>query len=443
MSKSKVNITASFSVGKSGRRVDGGYAIYDNALLFKAGDYPDKNYSMSPEDIWAAIDGFTPVFGNIQHSEFLKGRACEVQSIRFDENDSRLMRGTVAVPLGLDDLLDDKERQVSCEWNRATKGLSGVSLVVNPRVPGASLISTFSEMAETDAGLDDRFLAAFTHRKKHDHTSSVHQLVHDTISMGYPGVCSGGPMRPPGAGPGDMDAPAMMALEAMFADHPEQLKALKEIHKTTTMNGAVCGSGKVKMSEKPITSRSVSMSTDADIEITDAEVTDFVTNSPEYQALLARAEKAEKVAAEREAKFAADAEAARVAGVETAAFAFADAEIAAGRSTTFERTDLVLFYLDAADTDHKLNDVVTFSDAKGEKATGTRVEKLKAREAKRSSHGLFIPALGDGELTHDGERVLFNSKANDTARSDREAADAALAKTNDGQAALARRKAAK
>lgn len=131
------------------RRVEGGYAIYPNALLFEEGHYPDKQFSLGPADMDAAIANFTPVGGAIEHTPFLRGRALTVRSIRRDEANPKLLRGEVAVPLGLDELIDDAERSLSAEWDRETKRLVGAALTLNPRIKGASLVAAFADEALT------------------------------------------------------------------------------------------------------------------------------------------------------------------------------------------------------------------------------------------------------------------------------------------------------
>jgi hypothetical protein len=144
-------MAATFTMETSGRYRDGDWWVYPNSLLFEAGVYEDKNFSMTPEEMWLAIDLFQPVFGNIEHTKFLKGKACEVRSIRFDDADSTILRGEVAVPCKLDDLLDDHERRLSCEWSMDSKTLTGIGLVVDPRVPEAALMSVEADVAATFA----------------------------------------------------------------------------------------------------------------------------------------------------------------------------------------------------------------------------------------------------------------------------------------------------
>jgi hypothetical protein len=135
------------------RRVEGGYAIYPDALLFELGAWPDKAFSLTDAEMDAAIVGFTPVGGSIEHSAFLKGRALNIRSIRRDAANPKRLRGEVAVPLGLDAILDDAERGFSAEWDRTTKRLVGGALTVNPRIKGASLVAKFA--ATTAEATDD------------------------------------------------------------------------------------------------------------------------------------------------------------------------------------------------------------------------------------------------------------------------------------------------
>lgn len=147
---------AEFAVDASGRRVDGGYAIYPNARLFQAGEYPDKAFSLSPEEMWLACEQFTPVTGNIQHTDYLKGRACEVRSIRLADGDPFALLGEVAVPLWLDENLEGHEKRLSCEWDRESKTLAGIALCVNPRVEDAALMTaeaTFASKHQTSHGV--------------------------------------------------------------------------------------------------------------------------------------------------------------------------------------------------------------------------------------------------------------------------------------------------
>lgn len=145
---------ASFGVSTFSRREDAasGCAIYDNALLFRAGYYPDKQFSMTPGELAQAAASWSPVGGNIQHSDFLAGRAGVISRAWIDPTDPSVLRGEVRVPLSLDRLLTQGEKGISMEWNRAGKFADGFALVTNPRVSDAALMSLEAQLSPPAPG---------------------------------------------------------------------------------------------------------------------------------------------------------------------------------------------------------------------------------------------------------------------------------------------------
>ncbi len=203
---SKMSVT--FALEDSNRRVEGDFAVYPNALLFQAGEYTDKGFEMSPEEMFIACEQFSdPVGGNIEHSDFLKGRACEVRSIRLDDADSSTLRGEVAVPLWLDSQLEDHERKLSCEWSRESKTLTGIGLVVHPRVEEAALVSAY---------------AAFAAKHDTPQGQMALQRIHQ-VAAESGAVCAKGNV-------------------AMASSH--EASAIQQIHNLTTDHGAACSSTK-------------------------------------------------------------------------------------------------------------------------------------------------------------------------------------------------------
>jgi hypothetical protein len=128
---------------------DGTYRVYPNSLLFREGNYADKNYSMTPAEIAAAAASFAPVSVNLEHAPaMLVGKLGEVRRAYVDPAAPGELRGEVAIPTWLDDQLTDAERQVSSEFNRETKMLVGLALTPSPRVEGAALMAAFSNAQE-------------------------------------------------------------------------------------------------------------------------------------------------------------------------------------------------------------------------------------------------------------------------------------------------------
>jgi hypothetical protein len=422
----------------SGRYVKDGYAHYPNALLFRAGKYESHNYEMTPDEIRDACGRFRPISGNILHSKFLQGRAVHLDSIRVDAADPARLRGAARVPLGLDELLDDDERQLSCEWDRATKDLGGLSLVVNPRVPGASLIAGFADMHDVDPDLDDRALAAFTHRKRTEHGDRHAQIIHDVIGAAFPEFCAGPGMPPPAVTP-----PATPATMAAFADRPAQQKFFKKCHDDACMHGATCpGKPAAAMSATdpadpppvPTTQRNIPMSKDALIraigalpdapsDVTEAHVkavtaafaatipaallpklAAFSAPEPEPESPRERKlrEDVESLQAQREAD--------RKAAVEDKAAAFALDLFKVGKLLPKAVPFADALYRELADDDHAHAKTVSFGD-EADRKTGNRLALFSAFAAALPGHGLYDPAItGDVKIEDlKGAKILFNA----------------------------------
>lgn len=139
---------------RNSRYIEGTDAVYPRALLFRAGSYPDKNFSLTPEELKAAADLWMPLAGNIEHSDFLRGRAAFVRTAWTEDNDNLLI-GEVRIPLALDVLLSDDERKISLEWDRFTKRPKAVALTTRPRISDAVLMSLDRMIPTTLTPIDD------------------------------------------------------------------------------------------------------------------------------------------------------------------------------------------------------------------------------------------------------------------------------------------------
>jgi hypothetical protein len=133
---------AAFDAGGTVRR-DGEHVIR-RGLIFRAGDYPDKQFSAEPEDLWAACQGFTAVPVDLEHTPtVLQDKLGTLDKIELSANGQELY-GEVRLPAWLDAVLDATERKVSCTWDRVTKRLVGLALVRTPRVTDAVLMAAFA-----------------------------------------------------------------------------------------------------------------------------------------------------------------------------------------------------------------------------------------------------------------------------------------------------------
>jgi hypothetical protein len=211
---------ATFNLDAGGRFEQGGYAVYPNAALFKCGEYPAKRFGMTPEEAWAAVESFAgPVGGDIEHTHFLHGRACEIRAVRLDEADPEWIRAEIAVPLWLDRNLAEHEKKLSAVFNR-DKQITGVSLTAIPHVKEAALIAAFAEVYP-----DDPEVVEFKERTYQG--QRLLQTLHDTAA-GAGAVCM--------KGKDGKDAKGGTSFHASG-----ELAAIQKVHDETIRGGAACG----------------------------------------------------------------------------------------------------------------------------------------------------------------------------------------------------------
>lgn len=420
---------------------DGEFVRYEGARIFRPGDFPRKSFSMTPEELASAVERFKgAVPAELEHinsagtATFLDGEFGSLENVRLA--DDGWMVGDVVLDKWVDRKWDkflakagETRKQVSAVWNRATKDIEKLGLVIRGHVEGAALNAAFSDR-DDDSAIDAMFA---TPRKHHPRMTHAWQAIHDQAAM-VPGICPANPL------PSDPRSPVVMG------DIPKQYKHLKSAHDNSVEHGAAC-SGRAMMSNTLSGTNSMpdenktAVTTDKTVAAFTAD--DYAALRAELEAEKARNAETAARLAETSAAFSAtqaQLEAERVKRVAKDAADFALELIRSGRAYAVENEDIVAEFSEAAEADHSLGGTVSFSDAAGTRKDGSRVEKLRARYAKRPSHGLFEPALGDGKLLNNGERILFNDKADaESEVAVRAAADAVLAKTNEGRAVLARR----
>lgn len=124
--------------------------VIRRGLIFRAGRYDDVNYSMSPADLARAKQLFRPVPIRLEHrATLLDGHLGTLQSVNLSADGSEL-HGEAALPRWLANLIPaDMPLKVSASWDRATKLLRELSLVLVPRVQGAAL-AAFAAVAGDD-----------------------------------------------------------------------------------------------------------------------------------------------------------------------------------------------------------------------------------------------------------------------------------------------------
>jgi hypothetical protein len=132
-----------FSLNKK-KETDDGYVIREG-LIFESGDYPDKNFQLSPEELLAASTDFRPAQVNLEHIKTIfDGKLGYLSNVRPSKDGSALY-GEAKLPKWFDDIFSDEPIKVSCEWDRNTKTIQGLALTTRPRIKDAILMSKFNE----------------------------------------------------------------------------------------------------------------------------------------------------------------------------------------------------------------------------------------------------------------------------------------------------------
>lgn len=110
--------------------------------VFEAGDYPDKQFSLTEAEMAQAVADFAPVDNDLEHKKtILSGKIGQLRNIVAKGKE---LFGTVAIPKWLYEANDRKPVSASLTWNRANKRIVGNALVLNPRVSDAQLYAAFS-----------------------------------------------------------------------------------------------------------------------------------------------------------------------------------------------------------------------------------------------------------------------------------------------------------
>ncbi len=195
------------------RKTVGDYSVYDNSLLFRAGTFPErivngKPLTVTSDQIAMVVKNFhTPVSGNIGHLNYLKGRALHILSVSQSGDE---LRGTVAIPTLLDQLINDDERRLSVELDPSNfDRLIGAALCTNPRITDAMLMTAEEDFAKA----------------KHTtlHGQNALQNIHDMAARSG-AICIDG----------DKDQDKMVSKG--------ESKSMQDIHDKTLESGASCSS---------------------------------------------------------------------------------------------------------------------------------------------------------------------------------------------------------
>ena len=418
----------------TGRTVRGDFAIYPNSLLFKSGDYPDKNFSITPEEMSVAAADSGPVPFNLEHTR--KGAHAATEGLFggvlrqwIDPDDPTLLRGEVAIPLPLDEKLETKAP--SMEFSKDTKRIVGAALTYTPRVSEVALMSAAAEFAVT------REFAMARHDTPEGQTGM--QGIHDMAARAG-AVCD------------------RKNTAAMSSKH--ESVAIQSIHDIAADHGADCSSGDAPAWAKSTFSRTTTPpiptptpakksakgetmydklkaffsltgvpEADLDARVSDA-VAEFTASKPAPAAGMTEAERADFAALK------ADNHRMKIDAIRKDAESFADAAIAARRAYPAERVNLIAAFSQAAQDDAAAPATVNFSvgtDAK----TGTRLDAFRALVTGRPAHSLTTESIETALFS--GGAIIpssFNSEALDQEKIDAQV-KRMLESTTVGQSVLA------
>lgn len=139
--------------------------VYKRGKVFQAGDYPDKQVSVTADQLREGARGFKPVPLNIEHLEsVLDGKLGEL--VALDVQDDGAVYGTVSMPLGIAALFGDGPVPVSVEMKVPECVITGLALAKHPRITDAAIFTAVgvqpSTAGTTHMNIKERLLAAFT-----------------------------------------------------------------------------------------------------------------------------------------------------------------------------------------------------------------------------------------------------------------------------------------
>lgn len=210
--------------------------VYRTGKVFEAGKYTDKKFEISPEEMCEAIADFKPVDLDLEHMPtVLDGKLGKLEAVTLGSDGWSLI-GTVRLPKWLDTQLGDAGRKVSATWDRATKRLTKLALVRNPRVKDAAVMAAFMahEVVDkvedaTESDLQSYFQEVFEARfarQTWDGRQALQEIHDRTSRLGA--VCSESNSRE-----SKNDAKSEFVSES-------ESKAIQQIHDFAIKGGAVC-----------------------------------------------------------------------------------------------------------------------------------------------------------------------------------------------------------
>lgn len=188
----------------------GDFVLYRNCKVFEAGEYPDRNLTITQADIAAMAQNFTHLYGDLEHIldktppdklgtlKALEGKLGDMPSLWVDPTNPSVLRADIRVPKWLDPVLPAKDVSVAFAVDDPTR-LTRYTITQKGRVPDASLVSTVTAAFSAFSGGLSKAEAIQT--KKETKSMTFKDIVKAWFDAGTPDD-----FAPPALGEG-IDAP--------------------------------------------------------------------------------------------------------------------------------------------------------------------------------------------------------------------------------------------
>lgn len=119
--------------------------------IFEAGDFPDKDFVLSPEELASAARDFQGADLDVEHMPTIfSGKLGKLDRVWVGE-DGHTLHGEAKLPAWVHKVIGEDPVRVSTTWTRGSKRIKGLALVLNPRISDAQLTAAFNE-AEANQG---------------------------------------------------------------------------------------------------------------------------------------------------------------------------------------------------------------------------------------------------------------------------------------------------
>lgn len=394
--------------------------------IFEAGDYPDKKFSLSPEELLDAVNKFRPVPIDVEHkSTPFDGKLGTLEHVEVG-SDGYSIFGTVKVPTWLaNDVYEGNPMKVSCTWTRgADKRIEKLAIVNKPRISQAAMFAAFSK-----SGLDEDF------EKVETSAESVEIFAEDKKDKTWDGQGTMQQMHDIACRAGAICDPSnsKKSKKAKFVSESESA-SIQSIHDVAVKGGAECRfmeedserpyyfnedketRGKKIMKNLDDILAKFKQEVEAGIGSGNAAPEDTSKFSDELAALKAElaalkeekaTPKAEEKTAEMSAKeqetetetskLLAEIESLKKEKIAVTANTFAESVIADKKAVPANKAAIAALFTQLSLDDSKSEDKVTFSND-GKEVEGSRVEAFKALFASAKPHNLTVEELVDAAL---------------------------------------------